>query len=636
MLRITSLARYDGSMQSSLKQNLLKVSVGALGVVYGDIGTSPLYAMKESLAPEHGVPLLADNVLGVLSLVFWSLSFVISFYYLFFVLRADNHGEGGIAALLALLQENLQSKAAYVVFPFAIFGAALLYGEGILTPAISVLSAVEGLSLITPTFSRFVIPITIGIITLLFGVQKFGTAKIGAIFGPLTALWFLAISASGIPWIIENPSVVRALNPWYAVQFFLNNGLSALWVMGSVFLCITGAAALYADMGHFGRRPIIASWFSLVFPALLINYFGQGAFLLTVGERGLGNPFYEMVPTWGLYPMIAIATIATVIASQALISGAFSLTQQVVQLGYLPRITIVHTSASTEGQIYVPLVNWLLYAGVIVLVLNFRESSALAAAYGIGVISVMLITTILLFFTTQSVWKWSLLKAAPLFVLFLSVDLTYFFANLVKFPHGGWIPITIGVFLYFVMRTWKKGRELLSRSMINLAVPMETFFKKLELVRPPRVKGTAVFMSLNRDIAPTVLLHHFEHNKALHEQVILLSIITEARPDVPTDQRVRITDMDHGFHKVVARYGYMQSPNVEDILVICETMGLKVDLKKVSYYLGRETLLTTGRAPWTRWRKSIFAFLSRNSRPATAFFGIPPDQVIEVGTQIEV
>jgi KUP system potassium uptake protein len=639
--------------------------LAALGVVYGDIGTSPLYAIKECFSPAspHHVETTPGNVLGVLSLVFWSLTMVVTVKYLTFVMRADNEGQGGILALLALVPQKAgRREGRPILLPLVLFGAALLYGDGVITPAISVLSAVEGLNDAAPTLKSVIVPLTCGILIGLFLVQKRGTAGVGAVFGPLMIVWFSTISVLGVRAIIGNPAVFKALNPLYAVEFFAHNKSHGFLILGSVVLCITGGEALYADMGHFGRKPIRRSWFLMVFPALLLNYFGQGALLLQNPEAAR-SPFYALVPSWALYPVIAIATMATVIASQALISGAFSLTQQAVQLGYFPRVTIIHTSKESEGQIYIPEINWALLIACIALVLQFQTSTNLAAAYGIAVTGTMGITTLVYFVVITERWKWPLWKAVPLLILFLIFDIGYFSANLAKLwpldqlfaavpppagaegaghaaegshGYGGWAPIIMGAVVFTVMTTWKTGRAALWTFIKEAALPLQSFLDDLADRQLHRVKGTAVFMSSNPDATPPVLLHHVKHNKVLHEQVVLLSIQAERVPEVPLERRVEVTDKGQGIFQVVARYGFMQTPNVPSLMETCKKHGIRYELNNTSYYLGRETLLTTGKAKMSRWRKGLFAFISRNARPATAYFGLPPNRVVELGMQVDL
>lgn len=620
------------------RSNIHKLTLGALGVVYGDIGTSPLYALKESLHAGHGIALSQATLLGILSLFFWSLTLVIVLKYLLFVLRADNRGEGGITSLVALLTSRLRvpkGPPAWVPL-LGIFGAGLLYGDGVITPSISVLSAVEGLQVATPALQPYVVPTTIVILLAIFLVQKGGTARLGAVFGPLTLLWFVTLAATGLPWILKRPDILMALNPWHAVAFFRDHGTHAFFAMSSVVLCVTGAEALYADMGHFGLKPIRRGWFAVVFPALLINYFGQGALVLEQGESVLGNTFYGLVTGWWLYPLVAIATTATIIASQAMISGAFSLTQQVIQLGYLPRMTLLHTSRLLEGQIYIPVVNFGLMISCILIVLIFQTSSNIAVAYGIAVTGSMAITSLLFYMVARRIWKWPLWAALPWLAVFLSVDLVFFGANLVKVASGGWIPILIALGTLAIMTTWKRGRQTLATEMTEAAISLDEFLKRIEKEKPARVPGTAVFMTINRDIAPSVLLHHYKHNQVLHERVLLLSILTEHEPSVPGLERVRTTDLTQGFIQVIARYGYMETPSVSEILTRCQACGTAINPEQVSFYLGRETFVPGGRSGMSAWRKRLFQILSKNARTATEFFNLPPDQVIEIGTQIRI
>jgi KUP system potassium uptake protein len=628
---------------------LLKLAIGALGVVYGDIGTSPLYAVKECFTQPHGVEVNTQNVLGILSLVFWSLMLVIVVKYLTFIMRADNDGEGGILALLALVSTPPSARASVppvtksgpgkltkgALVMLGLFGAALLYGDGMITPAISVLSAMEGLSVATHALDHVVVPMTCAILIGLFLMQKRGTASVGAIFGPATLLWFVVIASIGTPWIIREPTVLKAINPWFAVRFFIDHGRHGFLVLASVVLCITGGEALYADMGHFGRRPIRFAWYCVALPALLLNYFGQGALLIRRGASVV-NPFYELVSGWVLYPLVAIAAVATVVASQALISGAFSLTQQAVQLGYCPRVRIVHTSSQAEGQIYVPEVNNILMVACVALVLSFRESGNLAAAYGIAVTGTMSITSILFYYVARMRWGWSFRKTAPLVALFLVLDLGFFLSNLTKFMHGGWFPVVIAIAVFTIMTTWKKGRAQLGRYMLFATLPLDAFMQDLELTKPHRVKGTAVFMTSNPEGVPPVLLHHFKHNKVLHEQVLLLSVLTAHVPFIDPAERVKVTELGKGFYQVTATYGFTETPDVPVLLQSCATQGLKTNQTDTSYFLGRETLLTSGRSGMATWRKILFAYLSRNARTATSFFQIPPNRVVEMGIQVEL
>lgn len=620
------------------RAGLASLTIGALGVVYGDIGTSPLYALRECFDPRYGIPLGVENVLGILSLIFWSLTLVVSIKYLGFILRADNKGEGGILALLAMLKPREEGGPGIpkVLLAFGLIGAALLYGDGVITPAISVLSAIEGLHVASSAFDRWVVPLTIVVLVILFSVQHRGTARIGAVFGPAMAIWFITIATLGLTWIVRRPEILAAIHPIHAFEFFARHGIAGFLVLSAVVLCITGAEALYADMGHFGRTPIRFGWFVFVFPALLLNYFGQGALILEQGQSALQNPFYAMAPGWALYPLVGLATLATVIASQALISGAYSLTQQAIQLGYLPRTQISHTSEKTAGQIFVGQVNQALMLGCLALVLIFRHSSNLAAAYGVAVTGAMLTTSALFLRVARVRWNWKMPYAVAVVGVFLTVDLSFFSANVNKIVHGGWIPIAIAAVLFAVMTTWKRGRQLLSAELVKLALPLPKFFGEILKRKILRVPGTAVFMTLTEDRAPPVLLHHFRHNRVLHERVVLLSIVTKNDPVVEDKDRVRITELQHGFVKVTAAYGFMETPDMNDILIFCLGAGLPLDISELSFYLGRESILTTGASGMPRWRKQLFVFLTRNSRPATDFYRLPPDQVIELGSVLEI
>ncbi len=616
----------------------LPLLLGALGVVFGDIGTSPLYAIKECFSPEstHHVDPTPANIFGILSLVFWSLALVVTVKYLTFILKADNQGAGGILALLALVPPRKDAVAnAGPLVLLVLFGAALLYGDGVITPAISVLSAIEGLEVATVALRPVVVPLTVVVLLALFLVQSRGTEGIGNVFGPVTLVWFLTIAALGLHWIVIHPGVLAAINPKYAVSFFAEHKLHGFLLLGAVVLCITGGEALYADMGHFGRGPIRTVWYAVVWPSLLLNYFGQGACLLE-NPSAATNPFYALVPSWALYPTVAIATAATIVASQALISGAFSLTQQAVQLGYFPRVTIVHTSKDTEGQIYIPEINRALCVACVWLVLSFKTSGSLAAAYGIAVTGTMGITTIVYFVVVTQRWKWPLWKALPPVLLFLGIDLAFFGANAAKFFHGGWFPIAMGAVIFTIMTTWKTGRRLLGEAFKANLLPLDAFLQDLEQRQPQRVQGTAVFMASNPYGTPPVLLHHFKHNKVLHDQVVMLSVVNERVPEISSAERLTVEPLGQGFFRVQARYGFMQSPNVPRVLAACKDHGLAVDLNDTSYFLGRETLLTTGKAPMMTWRKTLFSFISRNARPATTYFGLPPGRVVELGMQIDL
>ena len=636
----TDTAESPGSQGSHGHGSKWALMLGAAGVVYGDIGTSPLYAMKECFSPEsiHHVDPTPANVLGVLSLMFWALTVIVTIKYLVFVLRADNEGAGGMLALFSLVPlRNGKRDGRPILLALALFGSALLYGDGVITPAISVLSAVEGLEGAAHSLQPVIVPITCAILVGLFLVQKRGTGGVGAIFGPLMVVWFLSIAVLGVRAISKNPGIFAAVNPWYAVQFFLHNKGHGFLVLGSVVLCITGAEALYADMGHFGRSPIRKSWFFLVFPSLLLNYFGQGALLLQ-DPSAAKNPFYSLVPSWALYPMIGVATLAAIIASQAMISGAFSLTQQAVQLGYFPRITIVHTSKVSEGQIYIPEINNALMVVCLTLVLVFRSSTALAAAYGIAVMGTMLITTTIFSVVVRQRWHWPLWKVIPLVATFLVFDIGFLSSTVAKLRDGigGWAPLIMGAVVFTVMTTWKTGRAALSSFIKEAALPLEVFLEDVKTRNIHRVKGTAVFMASNPDATPPVLLHHVKHNQVLHKQVVLLSVHGERIPEVPAERRVEVIDKGQGIFQVIARYGFMQTPHVPSVMEACKKSGIQYELNSTSYYLGRETLLTNGKAKMSRWRKALFAFVSRNARPATAYFGLPPNRVVELGMQVDL
>jgi KUP system potassium uptake protein len=627
---------------------LAGLTLAALGVVYGDIGTSPLYALKECFGSQHGIPPTRENILGVLSLILWSLNFVVSYKYIAQVLRADNRGEGGILALLALVKGAEDGRRRTTLVMLGLFGAALLYGDGVITPAISVLGALEGIEYATPVLKPFVVPLTAAILCLLFLFQRRGTAGVGVVFGPIVILWFVCIGALGLRGIAREPGVLLAINPWYAVDFFIRDGLQGFLILGAVVLVITGGEALYADVGHFGKRPIRLAWFGLVLPALTLSYFGQGALLLERPEA-VTNPFYALVPGPLLYPMVVVATAAAIVASQALISGAFSITHQAIQLGYCPRMTIRHTSEKEKGQIYMPEVNLGLMAACIWLVLTFKSSSNLAAAYGIAVTGTMAITTILFSVVARERWGWSPRLVWAVAGLFLVVDLAFFSANIIKFAQGGWFPIAVAGVVFLLMGTWKRGRTRLTGIMQDVALPMDLFLGDIVQRTPARVPGTAVFMTSHPGGAPPVLLHHVKHNKVLHEQVILMSIKTEEIPYVPEDERIEFTDLGQKFYTVLVRYGFMESPDVPDILRQLQAYGVAVRPLETTFYLGRETLIAESdrhkegaalaRArslpPLSLWRKKLFVVMSRNAQPATAFFNLPPNRVVEMGAQIQ-
>jgi KUP system potassium uptake protein len=618
---------------------LALLSLGALGVVYGDIGTSPLYAIRECFYGEHAVAVSRGNVLGVLSLIFWSLTLVISIKYLAFILRADNRGEGGILALMALVHPehspaNVRRRHG-VLIALGLFGAALLYGDGMITPAISVLSAVEGLEVATPLFRPYVIPLTVVILIGLFLFQRRGTAGVGAVFGPVTLVWFATLAALGGNAIARHPEVLAAVNPGHGVAFFAANGLRGYLVLGAVFLVVTGGEALYADMGHFGTRPIRLTWFGLVLPALLINYFGQGALLLA-DPTAAQNPFYHLAPAWGTYPLVVLSTAATVIASQAVISGSFSLSMQAIQLGYLPRLSIRHTSAEERGQIYMPQVNWLLMLATIGLVLGFRSSSNLAAAYGVAVTTTMVITTLIFYRVARELWGWPRWAIGALCLTFLVVDLAFFGASMSKIGHGGWFPLVVASAIFVVMTTWRRGRQILGDRLREGALETRTFLADTKLGQLPRVPGIGVFLTGRAEGVPPALLHNIKHNKVLHQKVVLLTVLTEEVPRVEAGNRLEVEDLGQGFFRVGGRYGFMEEPDVPRLLKAAAVHGLEVDPAHTSYFLGRERLLATSRPGMALWREHLFAILSRNAMGATAYFHLPTNRVVELGAQIEL
>ena len=619
-------------------KRLAVLTVTALGVVYGDIGTSPLYALRECFKAEYGILPTTNSVLGVLSLILWSLILVVSVKYIVFILRADNRGEGGILALLALLLQHRRraddKRRRLTLVALGLFGAALLYGDGVITPAISVLGAVEGLEVGTPGLARIVVPITLIILFGLFMVQRYGTARVGTAFGPTMMIWFITIGVLGVRSIAQNPEVLAAANPWHAVRFFLDHGMAGFLTLGAVVLCVTGGEALYADMGHFGKRPIRIAWFGVALPALLLNYFGQGALLLR-DPRAATNPFYLLAPTAFQWPLLVIATAAAIVASQALISGAFSLTQQSIQLGYSPRMQIIHTSKHEAGQIYIPEVNKALMVGCLILVLGFGNSSALSAAYGIAVTGTMAITSLLFAVVARMRWNWSKTHVVLLTAAFLLIDLSFLIANVVKIEHGGWVPLAMAAGVYILMSTWKRGRTELGNIQAANALPLTTFLTSIERNPPVRVRGTAVFMTSTPEGVPVVLLHHLKHNKVLHETVVLLSVQTRGIPEVSADHHLTFEAMGQGFFRVVANYGFMQSPNIPNVLAEAASRGVAIPPMDTSYFLGRERLVLSDRAKMSRWRKRLFALMSRNARSATEFFQIPPNRVVELGAQIE-
>ena len=627
----------DKASQGLGGHSLAKLSLAALGVVYGDIGTSPLYAIRECFHGEYGITVTTANVFGVLSLIFWALIIIVTVKYLTFILNADNQGEGGVMALTALIRPGIlkRTRARWFLVAAGIFAASLLYGDGMITPAISVMSAVEGMRVITPLFKPLVIPATIVILGTLFFLQSRGTGGVGALFGPVVLFWFTIIALLGLVEIIRHPQVLAAVAPWYGLEFLRRNQLHGFLVLGAVFLVVTGAEALYADLGHFGRRPIRLTWIALVLPALLLNYFGQGALLITRPEVA-EHPFYALVPSWAMVPMVLLATAATIIASQAVITWAFSLTRQAMQLGYLPRLTVVHTSARHMGQIYVPQVNWILMVCTIGLVVGFRSSSKLAAAYGVAVTSTMLVSTILFYIVAREKWGWSRLAAGFLVSVFLLVDFTFFSANVSKIMHGAWFPLVIGGIVFTLMTSWRRGRELLAGQLRASTLTLSEFQETIRVSSPSRVNGQAVFLTGNPEVAPAALVNNLKHNKILHSEIALLHFITEEIPRVPLEKKVSVDKLGSGFYKVVASFGFMEDPNIALVLTLMGEQSLDFTMENISFFLGREKIIPGKRLAMSVWRSKLFAFLSRNAQEAATYYNIPGDQVIEVGVRLEL
>jgi KUP system potassium uptake protein len=609
------------------------LTLTAIGIVYGDIGTSPLYTIRECFYGSHAVDVTPENVLGVLSLVLYALFIVISIKYIVIVMRADNQGEGGILALTALLPAR--SATAPVLIGLGIFGAALLYGDGMITPAISVLSAVEGLQVETPLFTPYVVPMSVAILVVLFLFQKYGTHSVGRLFGPIMVLWFVTIAGLGVAWILKEPSILGAINPLHGVAYFRQHGLPGVAVLGAVFLAVTGGEALYADMGHFGKTPIRIAWFALVLPALVLNYLGQGALLLTNGDA-VKQPFFLLAPQWALFPLVGIATAAAIIASQALISGAFSLTQQAIQLGYAPRLSIEHTSSYEMGQVYVPQVNFALMVSTVLIVIGFGSSSALAAAYGIAVTMTMVITAVLLHVIAVERWRWPPAFALTITASFLAIDLTFFGANLLKLFQGGWLPIMIGACIFTGMTTWKTGRRVVAARLVARAIPIDHFLAAITATPPIRVPGTAVFMTAQPRGIPPALAHNLRHNKMLHERVVLLTVSTAPVPHVAEDHRITSEAIGYGMYSIRLVYGFMEDPHVPNALRTACAAGVDIDINDITYFLGRETILVTGRRGMARWREKLFVLMTRNAVPATSFFRLPAERVVELGVQVEI
>jgi KUP system potassium uptake protein len=616
---------------------LLPLALSTTGIVYGDIGTSPIYALRECFHPDHGVAATPQNVLGVLSLVVWSLILVISIKYLFLVMRADNHGEGGIIALTAqVIPRFAPARGRQRMLVLAgLFGAALLYGDSMITPAISVMSAVEGLELATPVFRPYVIPLAIAILIGLFCGQRLGTARVGAVFGPVMLIWFLTLAALGAGHVLRQPEVLAAMSPHHAIRFFLENGFAGFLVLGAVFLVVTGGEALYADMGHFGRSPIRIAWFALVMPALVLSYFGQGA-LLIADPAAVEQPFFLMAPRWALYPLVGLSTAATVIASQAVITGAFSLTRQAVLLGYLPRLRVLHTSASRSGQVYLPAINWALMIACVGLILGFGSSSRLAAAYGVAVTTDMVVTVVLLAAVASSRWHWRPLTVGCLTAGLLVLDLSFWTANVSKIPHGGWFPLVSAVVVFTLMTTWKTGREILTNRLRERVLPIELFVEDLRGNPQLRVPGTAVYMDSNPDGTPPALLHNLKHNHVLHEKVALVTILPEAIPRFPEERRFDVAPLGEGMVRIRIHVGFVEEVDVPALLARCPVDDMSFDSMTTSYFLGRERVIATDRRGMALWRDRLFASMSRNATGVTPYFGLPPNRVVELGVQLEI
>ncbi len=619
-------------------RRLLQLSLAALGVVFGDIATSPIYAIRECFYGDYGIEVSHFNIMGIISLVFWSLLIVVGLKYLIFVFRADNRGEGGVLALTALARQQGDSsrrRRGIGIIGLGLFAACLLYGDGMITPAISVLSAVEGLRIVTPALKPYILPLTIIILCGLFLIQRSGTARVGGLFGPIIMVWLIFLAITGVAQIIRSPQILAAVFPWHGIEFLLLNKAKGFLVLGAVFLVVTGTEALYADIGHFGVRPIRLTWFVLVFPALLLNYFGQGAMLLMRPEEA-HHPFYAMVPSWATVPTVVLATLATIIASQAVISGAFSLTHQAIQLGFLPRLRIRHTSAAQMGQIYVGPVNWMLMLCTIALVVGFQSSSRLAAAYGVAVTSTMLITTTLFYRVSRHLWHWPLYSAVLLTGFFYVVDVTFFSANITKILHGAWFPLAIGGVFYTLMITWARGREILVDQLRRMMPPMRAFISSLSVVTASRIDSQAVFLTGNPHIVPVALAKNVKHNRIIHRRTVLLHFRVEEVPRVPNLNKVKVEKLGRGFYRMTLRFGFMEEAQLETAFALAREQGLDLDLKQITYYIGREKLIVGASGAMARWRANLFIFMSRNATDAASFFNLPPGQVVEIGVRLEL
>ena len=617
------------------KNNLLKLSIGALGIVFGDIGTSPLYAIRVCFAGAHGIPITDENIYGILSLIFWSLILVITVKYLLIILRADNDGEGGILALMKLVLPKNRSNKYFLILSMGLFGAALLYGDGMITPAISVLSALEGLQIATPFFKPFIIPFTIIILFILFFFQRKGTGKVGMIFGPVIFAWFISIAVLGVNAIAKHPTVLQSLNPYYAFHFFITHGLGSITILGAVFLVVTGGEAIYADMGHFGKKPIRIGWFIVVLPCLVLNYFGQGALLLD-NHHFISNPFYYLAPDWALYPLVILAALATIIASQAVLSGAFSLTHQAIQLGFMPRLKVVHTSENERGQIYIPQLNWILFLATISVVAFFKTSDKLAGAYGVAVTTTMVITTLLAFVAMRKLWKWSLAAAISITVFFLIIDLSFFSANIVKVPDGGWFPLLVAALFYFIMTTWFKGKRLMSIQMEKVIDPLKKFLTYYQTNVQQIVTGTAIYLARDPSGTPSALVFNLKHNKVLHEKIIILSVQSIDVPHVDLLEKAEINKLDKFITHVIIYFGYLDKTDIPYSIDQLKEKGLTIDQHKVAYFLGRDSIVIAKHTGMNTFRETLFNFMGRNSVKATRYFNLPSDKVCIIGSQIRL
>jgi KUP system potassium uptake protein len=619
-------------------KGLAGLVVGAIGVVFGDIGTSPLYTLKEAFSPHYGLIANHDTVLGILSLVFWALMLVVTLKYVTIIMRADNEGEGGIMALMALAQRILPkgSKSNYAVGILAIFGASLFFGDGVITPAITTLSAIEGLEVVAPRLHAFIVPLTVVVLLLLFATQRYGTKKIGRVYGPVTMVWFLALAVIGVMNILHAPEVLKAISPTWAIGFFIEHSWHGIFILGAVVLAVTGGEALYADMGHFGAKPIRYGWYFFVLPALMLNYLGQGALVLN-DPAAIANPFYLGVPEWGRIPMIVLATAAAVIASQAVITGAFSVARQAMQLGYIPRMAIKHTSSATIGQIYIPWINWMLMLAVIGLVLAFRTSTSLASAYGVSVSGTMLIDTLLLALVARASWPKARRWVLPLCAVFVVIDVAFLIANGVKFLDGAWVPVVLGIVVFTLLRTWRRGRELLNAEIRKEGVQLETFLPGLMLAPPVRVPGTAIFMTAQKGVVPHAMLHNLKHNKVLHERNVFLTVETLNVPYAPVDKRLKIEAIGDDFYRVLLRFGFMETPDVPLALMrSCDEGGIYFDPMETTYFASHETIIGSKHRGMPLWRDKLYAVMHRNAAPATGFFRIPGNRLVELGSQIEI